>query len=75
MWTELQYEAKSQSNIMFTVWANHLMSNSVITHKTTHTGIKKVLNLLKSLAINKRDDDIEFLIIRWSMESHIFIAT
>lgn len=41
----------------------------------SYTGIRKPLNLSKGLAIDRSPEGIEFLISRWSTESHNFIAT
>lgn len=38
------------------------------------TGIRKALNLSKGTAINRIREDLEFLITRWSTESHTFIV-
>lgn len=50
------------------------MANSSCLEKIFKTGIRKVLNLLKSIAINKSPEDLEFLIAWWSTESQTFVT-
>lgn len=50
------------------------MAHSDYSTKVTATGIRKALNLSKSLAINRCTDDMEFPISTWSIRSHTSIA-
>lgn len=50
------------------------MTSSAFSKKITEIGIRKALNLSKSLANNWTPEDMEFLVSRWSTESHTFIV-
>lgn len=69
----MKFEEKSQTNSTFASWITKLMTRYL--EKITTAGIKRALNLLKGLAINRWPEDLELLISRWSSESHTFKAT
>lgn len=46
-WSELRFEAKSRSNVIFANWLFKLLTNPVLSRMIIQTGIKKVLNLSK----------------------------
>lgn len=50
------------------------MKDSIYSDAIVSAGIGKALNLSKTLVINRSPLDLEFLISRWSIESHTFIA-
>lgn len=47
-WTEVNFEAKSQTNSIFISWASKLMVNFDYSKKISQTGIRKALNLSNS---------------------------
>lgn len=38
-------------------------------------GIRETLNMSKTILIQRKYDGLEFLISRWSIESHTFVST
>lgn len=60
-WTELRLKTKFHSTSPFANWISRLLSNLDILKKITHTGIRKALNLAKTISINRRHHDLEFL--------------
>lgn len=50
------------------------MKDSICSDAIISAGIGKALNLLKTLIINRSPLDLEFLISRWSVESHTLVA-
>lgn len=50
------------------------MADSAYSDMIIFVGIGKVLNMLKNLIINRSPLDLELLILRWSTESHMFVA-
>lgn len=72
-WTNTKFEAKSQKNSKFATWVSKLMSHSTYSEKIIAAGIRKALNLSNRLAINRCPIDLDFLVSRWSTESHSFI--
>lgn len=73
-WSDINFEAKSQTNPAFAQWASDLMAKKGYPDKIISAGIGKALNLSKTLYINKSPADLEFLIFRWSVESHTFVT-
>lgn len=71
-WSDVDFEAKSQTSSPFVEWATALIKDSVCSDAIISTGIGKALNLSKTLVINRSPWDLEFLISRWSVESHTF---
>lgn len=74
-WTYEKFEAKSQTNSNIASWASKLMTHSDYSKKITATKYRKALNLMKSLAIDRCPEDMEFIISIWSIVCHTFIAT
>lgn len=73
-WSDIDFEAKSQTNSSFVDWATKLMKDGVCSDAIVSAGIGKALNLSKTLVINRSPLDLEFFISRWSVESHTFVA-
>lgn len=73
-WFDVDFEAKSQTSLSFVEWATALMKDSVCSDAIISAGIGKALNLSKTLVVNRSPLDLEFLISRWSVESHTFVA-
>lgn len=73
-WSDVSFEAKSQTSPSFVEWSTALMKDSVWSDAIISAGIGKALNLSKSLVVNRSPLDLEFLISRWSTESHTFVA-
>lgn len=71
-WSNMKFEAESQTNSTLASWATKLMTRYL--EKITATGIKKALNLSKSLDINRCLEDLKLLVRRWTFESHTIIA-
>lgn len=72
-WSKVKFEAKSRTNSLFTTSVTKLMAISTYLMMISKTGIRKALNLSKGIAINRSLGNLEFLIARWSTESHIFL--
>lgn len=73
-WSDIDFEAKSQTSPSFVPWATKLMMDTIHSDAIVSAGIGKALNLSKTLVINRNPLDLEFLISRWSIESHTFVA-
>lgn len=73
-WSVVDFEAKSQTNPAFASWTTELMADSAYSDAIVSASNGKDLNLLKTPIINKSPLDLEFLISRWSVESHTFVA-
>lgn len=73
-WSDVDFEAKSHTSSSSVEWATVLIKDSVCSDAIISAGIGKALNLSKTLVINRSPLDLEFLISRWSIESHIFVA-
>lgn len=50
------------------------LSDSAILKKINKTGIRKALNMAKIISVQRKHEDLEFLISCWSIESHTFIV-
>lgn len=50
------------------------MSDSETSKMSMKVGVKKTLTLAHTISINRRHGDLEFLISRWSTESHTSLA-
>lgn len=73
-WSDVDFEAKSQTNSIFAGWTTKLMAHDIYSEKIISAGIGRALNLSKKLPINRSPMDLEFLISRWSTESHTFVT-
>lgn len=73
-WSDVDFEAKSETSSSFVEWATVLIKDSVCSDAIISASIGKALNLSKTLIINRSPLDLELLISRWSIESHIFVA-
>lgn len=73
-WSDIVFEVNSQTKSAFAEWATTLMAKKEYVDKIVSTGIGKALNLSKTLFINRSPMDLEFLISRWSVESHTFVT-
>lgn len=73
-WSDIDSEAKSQTSPSFVPWATKLMMDTSHFDAIISVGIGKALNLSKTRVINRSPLDLEFLISRWSIESHTFVA-
>lgn len=63
-WSDIDFEAKSQTNPAFAQWAGDLMAKREYADRIISTGVGKALNLSKTLYINRSPADLEFLISR-----------
>lgn len=73
-WSDIDFEAKSQTNASFGKWATALMARKEYSGKIVSAGVGRALNLSKNLFINRSPMDFEFLFSRWSTESHTFVT-
>lgn len=71
MLVNMKFKAKSQTNSTFASWTTNLMTR--YSEKSIAAGIKKALNLSKSLVLSRCPEDMEFLVSRWSPESHFLL--
>lgn len=51
------------------------MAKKEYVDKIVSAGVWKVLNLSKTLYINRSPTDLKFLISKWNVESHTFVTT
>lgn len=73
-WSDVDFEAKFETSPSFAKWATALMAKKKYSDSIVSVGIGKALSLSKNLFINKNPMDLEFLISRWSIETHTFVT-
>lgn len=58
--------------MIFADWVSGLSIFPDFFKKITQIGIRKTLNLSKGIAIKRCNENMEFLVLRWSIQSHTF---
>lgn len=73
--SELLFESNLKINQSYDEWIMEVLAKPQISKMMPNVGIKEALNFSRLISINRRRNDLEFLISRWSMESYTFLAT
>lgn len=69
-WLQLHFESKAQCNQSYDTWLYKAMAMRRVLKKMYHEVVRKVLFCSRPLLITRHHSDLEFLISRWSCESH-----
>lgn len=71
-WALFWIKGSEPSNIQCT--GEEVLATPAVSAKMVKVGVKKALNLSMSLSIIRRNFDLKFIVSRWGVENHTFIA-
>lgn len=70
--SDICFESKPQCHQLSDKWAGRLMADSGIVQRD---GLHKALVQARSIAIDRTRIELEFIVSRWSTETHTFMAS
>lgn len=59
---------------LFVIWLETILAQAGMRMKLSNLGIMRVVAQVRKMAVDKKLEDLEFLMLRWSTETHFFVT-
>lgn len=71
----VRFVSKSQQHEKFDVWAKLILAQPGMSRKFQDLRIIRAITQARKMSVERSSEDFEFLMLRWSIETHTFVAS